>query len=184
MIKHKKDDHRVGKTDHYINDKIIAKQLRVISEDGENLGVISKEEALARAAGAGLDLVKIGEHDSIVIAKIMDFGKSLYEKKKRSTEAKKHQKIIQVKEIKMRPNIGDQDFNTKFKHAVEFLKDGKKVKFTLQFRGRELLMMEDIGKRFFDRITKELEKESFGSSLVEEKEQKGRPFWFKIYFVK
>ena len=83
----------------------------------------------------------------------------------------------------MRPNIGDQDYQTKFKRAVEFLKDGKRVKFTLQFRGREMAMMYEIGRNFFDRIARDLGEHKIGP-LIEEKEVRGRPFWSKVYYVK
>jgi len=168
---------------HQINERIRASQIRLITEDGENVGIVSKTEALNRAKDVGLDLVKIGEHGDIVIAKIMDFGKFLYQKKKKEAESKKKQKIIQIKEIKMRPNIGDQDYQTKFKRAVDFLKDGKRVKFTLQFRGREMAMMHEIGRNFFDRIASDLDEQQIGP-LIEEKEVRGRPFWSKVYYVK
>ena len=168
---------------HQVNDRIRASQVRLITETGENVGVVPKSEALSRAREAGLDLVKIGDQGDIVIAKIMDFGKYLYQKKKKEGEAKKKQKVIQIKEIKMRPNIGDQDYETKFKRAVEFLKDGKRVKFTLQFRGREMAMMNELGKNFFGRISEDLEAQKVGP-LIEEKEVRGRPFWSKVYYVK
>ena len=83
----------------------------------------------------------------------------------------------------MRPNIGDQDYNTKMKRAIEFLYDGKKVKFTLQFRGRQFIMINELGKNFFERINKDLEKQNF-SNLIKEKEKRGGPFWSIIYFLK
>ena len=175
-------DNKKG-SDHFINEKIKASQAMVIDQNGENLGVISCREALNLAQGAGLDLVQVGEKDSIAIAKIMDYGKFLYSKKKQLSESKKKQKVVQVKEIKMRPNIGDQDYYTKLNHAIEFLSDGKKVKFTLQFRGRQFIMMNEHGKAFFERIDKDLEEKNLGA-LVKEREQRGGPFWSKIYFLK
>ena len=168
---------------YFVNERIKADQLRVITDNGENLGVISKRDALTRAQEAGLDLVEIGSHGDVIIAKIMDFGKFLYMKKKQMAESKKKQKIIQIKEIKMRPNIGDQDYMVKFKHALEFLNDGKHVKFTVQFRGRQMAMKEELGRKIFDRVHNDLLKEELGT-LIEEKEQRGRPFWSKIYYVK
>lgn len=168
---------------HLVNEQIRANKILVITDTGEKLGVIPRREALARAEEAGLDLVKIGEQDSVVVAKLMDFGKYLYNKKKQQSEAKKKQKVIQIKEIKMRPNIGDQDYKVKFNRAVKFLKEGKRVKFTLQFRGREMIMMKDIGPRFYERIHKDLEAEELGN-LIGEREQRGRPFWSKVYYIK
>jgi len=172
-----------GGQKNLVNEQIKAAQMRLITETGENIGLVSRKEAIARAESAGLDLVKIGEQDAIVVAKIMDFGKYLYNKKKQQAEAKKKQKVIQIKEIKMRPNIGDQDYQTKFKRAVQFLKDGKRVKFTLQFRGREMIMMNDLGQKFYERIHHDLEEQKLGV-LVAEKEQRGRPFWSKVYYLK
>ena len=168
---------------YIVNEQIRAREIRLIAEDGENVGVVSRQEALSRAENVGLDLVMIGEKDSVVIAKIMDFGKYLYLKKKQQGEAKKKQKIIQIKEVKMRPNIGEQDYQTKFKRAIKFLQDGKRVKFTLQFKGREMIMKHELGKKFFDRIANDLEEQKLGS-LVSEREQRGGPFWSKIYYIK
>jgi len=168
---------------HQVNEFIKEMQIRLIDETGENVGVVSRQEALAMAHSTGLDLVKIGEQDQTAVAKLMDFGKHLYTKKKQQAEAKKKQKVIQIKEIKMRPNIGDQDYQTKFNRAVGFLKEGKRVKFTLQFRGREMIMMNELGVRFFTRIHRDLEEQGLGP-LVAEKEQRGRPFWSKIYYIK
>ncbi|MBU4269872.1 translation initiation factor IF-3 [Candidatus Dependentiae bacterium] len=170
-------------TSYFVNEKIRASQMQVIGADGENFGVISKFEALRAAQDAGLDLVQVGEKDNVIIAKIMDFGKFLYAKKKQLGDAKKKQKIIQIKEVKLRPNIDDNDYNTKLRKAVEFLKDGKKVKFTLQFRGREFIMIKELGARLFERINKDLTDQQIGT-LLEEKEQKAGPFWSKIYFLK
>jgi translation initiation factor IF-3 len=168
---------------YLVNEQIKAPKVQVIDQEGQNLGLLSKEEALLLAQEAALDLVQVGQKDSMVIAKIMDFGKFLYTKKKQLSEAKKKQKIIQIKEIKMRPNIGDQDYNTKLNKAVEFLKEGKKVKFTLQFRGREFIMINELGNKIFSRIEQDLTDRKLGS-LVQEKEQRGGPFWSKIYYLK
>jgi len=179
-----KEDKKMPGHDHLINDQIRASEMLVIDHVGQKRGVISKREALQIADDAGLDLVQVGEKDSNVIAKIMDFGKFLYSKKKQLNESKKKQKVIQLKEIKMRPNIGDQDYNTKFNRAVEFLKDGKKVKFTLQFRGREMIMKNEIGNKFFIRIDNDLNKQDLGT-LIKDREQRGRgPFWSRIYSLK
>lgn len=166
-----------------VNEMIKAEQVRLITETGENIGVVSRREAQERAQSVGMDLVKIGEQDDLYVVKIMDFGKFLYLKKKQQNEAKKKQKVIQIKEIKMRPGIAEQDYLTKFRQAVEFLKEGKRVKFTLQFHGREIMMKNEHGQKFFDRLSKELEQQNLGA-LIAEDEQKGGPFWSKVYYIK
>lgn len=178
-------ERQVPKHKHTINEHIRATELRVIGSDGENFGVISRSEALTRAQEEGLDLVMISKADAdVVVAKIMDFGKFLYEKKKQENKAKKQQKVIQVKEVKFRPNIGDQDYHIKVKRAGEFLTDGKRVKCTLQFRrGRELATMAQVGAAMFERITTDLNALSLGT-LLEEKEQRGRIMWSKVYYLK
>src|SRR5438045_3244557 len=132
MLKEKKENTQL------INHQIRAEQVQLITQDGENIGIVSRSQALRQAEEAGLDLVLIAIKDDIPIVKIMDFGKSLYEKKKKTIEAKKHQKVIQVKEVKMSPKIGEHDYQTKIKQAVQFLTTGKRVKITLSFRGREM----------------------------------------------
>ncbi len=120
-----------------VNERIVASRVQLILNDGSNLGAISRMEALQHASNADLDLVMIAEHggEGAPVVKIMDFGRALYERKKKAGEAKKHQKVILVKEIKIRPKIGTNDFLTKMKHAFQFLKDGKRLKITLWFRG-------------------------------------------------
>ncbi|MFC1894981.1 translation initiation factor IF-3 [Candidatus Dependentiae bacterium] len=176
-------DNRMASSNYTVNNQIKASSVQVINQKGENIGVISKIEALNLANEAGLDLVQVGEKDSVVITKIMDFGKFLYTKKKQLSEAKKKQKIIQVKEIKLRPNIGDQDYKTKLNRAIGFLTSGKKVKFTIQFRGREFIMINDLGRGIFQRIDDDLASSDIGN-LVQEKEKRGGPFWSKIYYLK
>ena len=169
---------------HFINDQIRANEVRVITDDGQNLGVMSCAEALARAEEAGFDLVQISEGDSgTVTAKIMDFGKFLYEKKAQTKEAKKHQKIIQIKELKMRPGIEEMDFKIRINQAIQFLKDGKRVKFTLQFIGRQVASMEATGLKLFERIKNCLHEAQL-TNLIEEKESRGVPFWSKIFYLK
>jgi translation initiation factor IF-3 len=168
---------------YIINEYIRAESLRVINHEGENLGVISRRDAQALATSVGLDLVQISESETGVTAKIMNFGKFLYEKKKQQGEAKKHQKVIQVKELKMRPHIGEGDYNIRINQAEQFLKEGKRVKFTLQFRGREVLTMEDAGSKLFLRIMVDLNTRQLGT-ILEEKESRGTPFWSKIVYLK
>jgi translation initiation factor IF-3 len=170
--------------EHIINEQIRARELRLIGSNGDNVGVVSLNQARSQAEGEGLDLVIISKPDILPpVAKIMDYGKFLYEKKKKDHESKKKQKIIQEKEIKMRPNIGAQDYKTKLKQAVEFLREGKRVKFTLQFRGREVIMMNKLGVEFFERISADLAQANLGV-LLEEKETRGKPFWSKIIYLK
>ena len=169
---------------YIINDRIKADYVTVIDQEGRNLGSIPKSEALALAEEAGLDLVQVGEKDSGVITKILDFGKHLYTKKKQQSEAKKKQKVIQVKEVKLRPNIGDGDYKTKINRAIKFLTEGKKVKFTLQFRGRELIMVRELGANFFNRIHDDLTNSNIPGTLIQEKEQRSGHFWFRIYYIK
>ncbi len=169
---------------HMVNGSIKALQLRVITSTGENLGVISRAAALQKAEEEGLDLVQVSGEGENVIAKIMDFGKFLYEKKKQDVKAKKHQKVIQIKELKLRPYIEEQDYRIKLKQSAQFLEDGKRVKFTLQFRrGRELINMTALGTALFARIDADLAALSLGV-ILEEKEQRGRILWSKIYYLK
>lgn len=169
--------------EYSVNEKIKEQKIQVIDQDGKNLGVIGKKEALSLAQAAGLDLVQVGQKDDFAIGKIMDFGKFLYIKKKQLSESKKKQKIIQIKEIKMRPNIGEQDYKTKMNQAINFLKEGKKVKFTLQFKGREMIMGHELGQNFFNKINNDLVAANLGN-LAYEKEQKIGLFWSKVYYLK
>lgn len=120
-----------------INADIIAREIRVIGEDGEQLGVMAPREALVLADEAGLDLVEISPTAVPPVCKILDYGKYRYEQQKKEAEARKKQKTIDIKEIKLRPAIGDHDFEIKMRNAREFLADGDKVKITMRFRGRE-----------------------------------------------
>jgi translation initiation factor IF-3 len=180
-LKEKTNNELHGK--YFVNEDIRATTLLVIGPEGENHGQVSRSQALAMAEAAGLDLVQVGEKDSMIIAKIMNFGKFLYTKKKQMSDSKKHQKIIQIKELKIRPHIGDQDYKTKLSQAAKFLSEGKKVKFTLQFKGREITMLEDLGQKMFARITQDLTAHNIGV-LVEEKENRAGSLWAKIYGLK
>lgn len=121
-----------------INEQIRDKEVRVISETGEQLGVMSSKEAMKLAEEAGVDLIKIAPTAKPPVCKIMDFGKYRYEQARREKEAKKKQKTIEVKEVRLSPNIDTNDLNTKVNMARKFLTKGDKVKVTLRFRGREL----------------------------------------------
>jgi len=128
-----------GKKDEtLINDDIVAKELRVIGDDGEQLGIIARDVALKMAETKGLDLVVISPDANPPVAKIMDYGKHRYEVEKRKKEAKKNQKIIEIKEIKFSCKIAENDVNYKVKHAREFLEKGKHVKLRVFLRGREM----------------------------------------------
>ncbi len=110
----------------------------MIDENGENLGVMYTREAVEQAQGVGLDLVEISPNADPPVAKFLDIGRFKYEAQKKANEQKKRQKTQEIKEIKMRPNIDDHDYDTKMKKVVEFLEDGDKVKVTMRFRGREM----------------------------------------------
>lgn len=168
-----------------VNERIRAPRVQLIAHDGENRGVVSRDEALRLADEVGLDLVMIALKggDGLPVVKVMDLGKALYEKKKKQVEAKKNQKIIQIKEIKVRPKIGGNDFQTKMKQAVHFLKDGKRVKMTLWFRGRENALKDKIGPELFDRIEQYLNEQNL-SGLVGEKDSKVGQTWSRFYYIK
>ena len=168
-----------------INEAIKAPELRVITHTGDNLGVVTREVALTAARDAGLDLVQIGdEKNGELTAKIMDFGRFLYDKKKQTAEAKKKQKVIEIKEIKMRPNIGEGDYNIKLKRVENFLEEGKHVKLTLQFRGREIPMKEVTGSKIFRKIVAHLEKNEIFGAIDVQKESIGGAMWSKIFVAR
>lgn len=130
---------------HQINEEIIDEEVRLIGEDGAQLGIMSSAEALKVAEEAGLDLVKIAPNAVPPVCRVMDYGKFRFEQTKKEKEAKKNQKVIEVKEIRMGPSIGENDFNTKLKNCIKFLKEGNRVKVSVRFRGREMAHT-DIGK--------------------------------------
>ncbi len=125
----------------FINEQIRDKEVRVIGEDGEQLGIMSAREALQLAEEAGVDLVKIAPTAKPPVCKIVDYGKFKYEQARREKEARKKQKVIDVKEIRISPNIDTNDLNTKISAAKKFLTKGDRVKVTLRFRGREMAHM-------------------------------------------
>ncbi len=124
-----------------INEQIRDKEIRLIGSEGEQLGIMSAKEALKLAEEAGLDLVKIAPNAQPPVCKIVDYGKYRYEQLRREKEAKKKQKVIEIKEIRLSPNIDTNDLNTKMNAAKKFLTKGDKVKVTLRFRGREMAHM-------------------------------------------
>ena len=145
----------IGKLEHQINEEIRDKELRVIGADGSQLGIMTSSDALALAEEKDLDLVKIAPNAVPPVCKIMDYGKFRFEQLKKEKEAKKNQKVVEVKEIRMSPSIDTNDFNTKVKNAQKFLKDGNRVKVTVRFRGREMAhsaLGADVLKRFAEAL--------------------------------
>ncbi len=134
-----------------INRQIRISPVRVIDQDGGQLGVLAVEEALALAQERGLDLVEVAATARPPVVKIMDYGKYKFEEAKAARAAKKKQHIIHLKEVKYRPGIDDHDFDFKTRHAREFLQDGNKVKVTMMYRGRQLAHLE-LGKAVLDRV--------------------------------
>ncbi len=130
-------------SDLMINEQIRDKEVRVIGEDGEQLGIMSSKEALALAEEAGVDLVKIAPTAKPPVCKIVDYGKFKYEQTRREKEARKKQHVVEIKEIRMSPNIDTNDLNTKISAAKKFLSKGDRVKVTLRFRGREMAHMQN-----------------------------------------
>jgi len=138
------------------NNRIKAEKVRVVDDKGEMLGVLSREDAIAKAKSAGLDLVEVSPNAEPPVCKIIDFGKYKYELQKRAAEAKKKQKTVDIKEIKIRPNIGDNDYQIKLRAAIKFLKEGNKVKVSMRFRGREIAKQE-IARDMFLRVREDTE---------------------------
>jgi translation initiation factor IF-3 len=131
----------------------------VVDENGEQLGVISISKALELAEQAALDLVEVAPSADPPVCKILDYGKYKYEAQKKKSEAKKKQKVIDVKEIKMRPGIDDHDYQVKMRNMRRFLEDGDKVKVTIRFRGREMAH-QNLGMKVLDRVREELDEMS------------------------
>ena len=129
--------------DYFINDQIRDREVRVIGADGEQLGVMSIADAMKAAEEAELDLVKIAPNANPPVCKIVDYGKFKYEQIRKEKDARKKQKIVEIKEIRMSPNIDTNDLNTKMSAARKFLSKGNRVKVTLRFRGREMAHMQD-----------------------------------------
>jgi len=121
-----------------INEEIRAREVRLVGEDGEQLGIVSGRDAYQLAVEKNLDLVEIAPTAKPPVCKLMDYGKFKYEQSKRDKEVRKKHKVIEIKEVKLRPNIEDHDLETKAKNAQRFLADGDKVKVTIMFRGREI----------------------------------------------
>ncbi len=138
-----------------VNERIRIKEVRVISQDGTQLGILPIEQALHAAYEQHLDLVEVAPEARPPVCRIMDYGKYRYEQAKKAREAKKKQTIIELKEIKLRPKTEEHDFQFKARHAERFLKEGNKAKITMMFRGREMIRM-DRGKAVLDRFVEAL----------------------------
>ncbi len=134
-----------------VNDAIKVPQVRLIDAEGENVGVVPVREAQRMADDAGLDLVEISPSADPPVCKILDYGKFKYEAQKKKNEAKKRQRVIEIKEIKLRPNIDENDYAVKMRNCLRFLEDGDKVKVTLRFRGREMAH-QDLGMKVLNRV--------------------------------
>lgn len=139
-----------------VNEEIRVPQVRLIDQDGEMIGVMSARDAVLRAFSVGLDLLEISPNAEPPVCKILDFGKFKYEQQKKKNEAKKKQKVVEIKEIKVRPNIDENDYQVKMRAMKSFIDDGDKVKVTLRFRGREMAH-QDIGVRVLERIRSEMD---------------------------
>ena len=139
-----------------VNEEIRVPRVRLIDENGEMVGIVTARDALARAYGVGLDLLEISPNADPPVVKILDYGKFNYEQQKKRNEARKKQKVIEIKEVKVRPNIGENDYQVKMRAIKGFLNDGNKVKVTLRFRGREMAHQE-LGGQLLERIRIDLE---------------------------
>jgi len=138
-----------------INERIRAREIRVINEEGGQLGIMPPFEALRIARGQGLDLVEVAPTANPPVCRIINYGKYLYQLSKRQHEARKHQKSIELKEVKMRPRTSTHDFETKRNQVIEFLREGAKVKVTIMFRGREMAH-RDLGFKMMERLAEEV----------------------------
>ena len=139
---------------HELNEDIRDKEIRLIGSEGEQMGIMSADEALKIADEQGLDLVKISPQAVPPVCKLMNYGKFRFEQSKREKEAKKNQHVVEIKEIRMSPGIDIGDFNTKLKNAQKFVADGNRVKVSVRFRGREMAHT-DIGKALLDKFAEQ-----------------------------
>ncbi|MBL3529310.1 MAG: translation initiation factor IF-3 [gamma proteobacterium endosymbiont of Lamellibrachia anaximandri] len=140
---------------HRLNDQITGSQVRLVGAEGEQLGIVSLDEAKTVASGASLDLVEIVPNAEPPVCRVMDYGKFIFDAKKQKQAAKKKQKQVQVKEIKFRPGTGIGDYQVKLRNLIRFLKDGDKTKVTMRFRGREHAHRE-LGLELLERVEADL----------------------------
>ncbi|MES9957266.1 MAG: translation initiation factor IF-3 [Sedimenticola sp.] len=138
-----------------LNGEITAPEVRLIGADGEQVGIVSIDEAMGNADEAGLDLVEIVPNAEPPVCRVMDFGKFVFEQKKQKSAAKKKQKQVHIKEVKFRPGTGEGDYQVKLRNLVRFLKDGDKTKVTMRFRGREHAHRE-LGLEMLERVERDL----------------------------
>nr|WP_256476372.1 translation initiation factor IF-3 [Siccirubricoccus soli] len=138
-----------------VNEEIRVPQVRLIDQNGEMIGVMSARDALLRAYEVGMDLLEISPNAVPPVCKITDYGKYKYEQQKKANEARKKQKVVEIKEVKVRPNIDDHDYDVKMRQMKSFIGEGDKVKVTLRFRGREMAH-QDLGIKVLERIRTEL----------------------------
>ena len=134
-----------------MNEDIKVKDVRLVDENGENVGVVATKDALERALNVGLDLVEISPNAVPPVAKIINYGKYRFEIQKKAAEARKNQKVIELKEVRFRPNTDENDFNVKMRNVTKFIGQGNKVKITLRFRGREMAH-QALGMQVFNRV--------------------------------
>ncbi len=139
-----------------VNDKILSQKVRLVDENGEMVGVVTHKEAMERAFKAGLDLVEVSPNAEPPVCKILDYGKYKFEEQKRRAEIRKKQKVIEIKEIQLRPGIDKHDFEVKMRSARKFIEEGDKLKVTLRFRGREL-SHQQLGVEVLNRVKATLE---------------------------
>lgn len=138
-----------------VNRDILARQVRVVDEEGEQMGILELEDAVQAAEDRDLDLVEVAPNSDPPVCKIMDYGRYKYTQQKKGKEAKKRQKIVEIKEVKMRIKIDEHDYEFKKNHAMRFLMDGNKAKVTIMFRGREVTH-PDLGRKLLERVANEL----------------------------
>ena len=141
-----------------INDRISNPEIRLIGAEGENVGLVSPLRGIELAEAVGLDLVEISPNANPPVCKIMDFGKFKYEQQKRESEARKKQKIIEIKEVKFRPGTDTNDYDVKMRNVYKFLANGDKVKITLRFRGREMAHL-NLGRELLERVAEDVKEE-------------------------
>lgn len=140
--------------DLFINEEIRAREVRLVGANGDQIGIKSRNEALEMAQTANLDLVMVAPNAKPPVCRIMDYGKYRYEQQKKEKEARKNQKVINIKEVRLSPTIEEHDFNTKLRNAIKFLEKGDKVKASIRFKGRAITHKE-IGQRVLDRLAEQ-----------------------------
>ena len=144
----------ISNVNYQINEEIRDKEVRLIDEDGTQLGILSLDDAMKVAVTKELDLVKIAPTSNPPVCKVMDYGKYRYEQAKKNKEVRRNQHVVEIKEIRMSPSIGTNDFNVKLRNGLKFLKDGDRLKVTVRFRGREMAHTE-IGEKLLTKFAEE-----------------------------